>query len=174
MCIRDREQSTDLLVLTARPSGTSGRVGDVFVAGSLYVGEVNTTLVQRMEQSVGLGGGSVTLSAQSKGSFDASIVITSGPNQESQLRLQDPADGASGSGFLILNAGAQGSAPPDPDAELWTLTRTDDTGYPTLRVSNDNFASMMSVYDLGDTGSLMLDGDLSIVRRDPKYLSAIL
>ena len=168
------EQSTDLLVLTARPSGTSGRVGDVFVAGSLYVGEVNTTLMQRMEQSVGLGGGSVTLSAQSKGSFDASIVITSGPNQESQLRLQDPADGASGSGFLILNAGAQGSAPPDPDAELWTLTRTDDTGYPTLRVSNDNFASMMSVYDLGDTGSLMLDGDLSIVRRDPKYLSAIL
>eukprot|EP01046_Picozoa_sp_COSAG06_P098273 COSAG06_NODE_44374_length_364_cov_0.569811_1_plen_121_part_11 len=101
------------------------------------------------------------------GAHDASIVVTSGPNQRAYLKLQDPADGGQGNGFWVFNDGAKGVNPEESDdgpetVDLWTVDSSDDTGFPTLRISNDMSASLLSVYDQGDSGSLQLNGDFGI------------
>jgi hypothetical protein len=160
----------DLLVLSARPVGLAN-VGDLYVAGSMIVGELNTTETQTLKQSVGLSGGPATLTAQSMGSFDASVVVTSGPNQRAYLKLQDPADGGQGSGFWIFNDGTKGMLPDNPDevpevVDLWTVASSDDPGFPTMRISNDITASLLSLYDQGDSGSLQLNGDFEVGHLD--------
>ena len=160
------DELLDLLVLSARPVGFAN-VGDLFVAGSMIIGELNTTETQTLSQSVGLDGGEASLTAQSMGAHDASIVVTSGPNQRAYLKLQDPADGGQGNGFWVFNDGAKGVNPEESDdgpetVDLWTVDSSDDTGFPTLRISNDMSASLLSVYDQGDSGSLQLNGDFGI------------
>ena len=164
------EDFLDLLVLSARPVGFAN-VGDLYVAGSMIIGELNTTETQRLEQSVGLRGGSANLTARSMGAHDASVVVTSGPNQRAYLKLQDPADGGQGSGFWLFNDGTKGMLPADPDnvpepVDLWKVDSSEDTGFPTMRISNDMSVSLLSVYDQGDSGSLQLNGDFEIGQLD--------
>ena len=135
-------QPEDLLVLTARPAGGGGggNVGNLYVSGSLIIGELNTTQTQTLEQSVGLSGGAASLSATSIGAHDASITITSGPNQRAYLQLQDPADGGQGNGFWLFNDGTKGMNPVPPadplnppiPIDLWLVDNSGDTGFPTL------------------------------------------
>jgi hypothetical protein len=123
----------ELLVLTARPTST-GALGDLLVAGSFIVGELNTTKKQQLAQKVGPRGGDVTLRASSGPSHDTSVVIQSGPNQRAMVKLTDPGDGQKGSAFWIFNDGAQGLASSILGPESWGKSSV-DSGMSTMRIT---------------------------------------
>ena len=75
--------------------------------------------------------GATDLSATAGPSSDATIMVTSGPNQNAALRLIDPADSTSSSTFAIFNRGDAVNATlaiTDGDNDLLTITDQGDVG----------------------------------------------
>ena len=88
----------------------------------MIIGELNTTATQNLNRG-DPSGGPATLTARSM-SYDASVVDVQS-NQRAYLKLQDPADGGQGSGFLLFNDGTNVMLRTLEDAletvDLWTV-----------------------------------------------------
>lgn len=141
------DASTDIMTLDT--------LGNIWVSGSTEVGDYDSVTSTAYEQlriddpslpplshpdtMVHMqSSGATDLSATAGPSSDATIMVTSGPNQNAALRLIDPADSTSSSTFAIFNRG---------DAVNATLAITD----------GDN--DLLTITDQGDVGAAQFHGD---------------
>jgi hypothetical protein len=116
--------------------------GNLWVSGTITVGELDSVGVQSLSTQTS---GPTTISAIAGVSSDASLVLTSGPNQQAKLQLVDPADSIEGSTIEIFNDGGANNA--------------------TMRITN-GVENLVSVGDQGSVGSLTLEGNLKIFSLD--------
>eukprot|EP01043_Picozoa_sp_COSAG02_P008019 COSAG02_NODE_249_length_27097_cov_30.179155_8_plen_2297_part_00 len=73
-------------------------------------------------------GGAASVSVISGGDNDASVTITAGNNRDAKVRFVDPADGADGAVFEIVNSGAAGPPTLEIRDGTNTLVRITDNG----------------------------------------------
>jgi hypothetical protein len=116
-----------------------GDTGDFYVSGSAMIG--GPTAFGERSLTV-QSDGAASINVISGPGHDAELRITSGDNADAKLILRDPAPGAAGSVFEILNDGGENV-------------------HPTLRIT-DGTNTMLSIVDQGTTALLRVTGDAVI------------
>jgi len=117
-----------------------GNTGDISVTGDGMFGGPTSVgprslLVQSTEEA--------SVNVVSGENRDALVTISAGVDRNAILSLQDPADGADGSIFNLMNYGA-------------------DNDFPVFKITDADSNTMISVKDKGDTGDFYVSGSAVI------------